>query len=126
MKVYESVCIVSPSQTDEEVAKLTEKITETVVRSGASVLNISNEGKKKLAYDIQHERRGTYLIIQFEGKGNAVSELERFHRMEDGIMKFLTVEIQPDQVKTSADSTETTENEEHEKVGVGSADDRVQ
>jgi len=126
MKVYESVCIVSPSQTDEDITKLTEKITETVVRSGASVLNISNEGKKKLAYDIQHERRGTYLIIQFEGKGNAVSELERFHRMEDGVMKFLTVEIQRDQVKTSTDATETAETEENVKVGAGSSDDRVQ
>jgi len=120
MKVYESVCIISPSQTDEEINKLTEKITETIARAGASVLNIVNEGKKKLAYDIKHERRGTYVIVQFEGKGNAVNELERFHRMEDAIMKFLTVEISPDQVKTS---TEETENAE---VGVGAADGRVQ
>ena len=76
--------------------------------------------KKKLAYDVQHERRGTYLIIQFQGKGNAVNELERFHRMEDGIMKFLTVEIQPDQVKPKGEDIETAE------VGAGSADGRVQ
>ncbi|WP_447970485.1 30S ribosomal protein S6 [Nitrospira sp. M1] len=126
MKIYESVCIVSPSQTDEEITKLTEKITETIVKSGASVLNITNEGKKKLAYDIQHERRGTYLIIQFEGKGNAVSELERFHRMEDGVMKFLTVEIQADQVKTATPETENTESQETVTVGAESSDDRVQ
>ncbi|GJL53734.1 MAG: 30S ribosomal protein S6 [Nitrospirales bacterium] len=126
MKVYESVCIVSPSQTDEEVTKLTEKITETVVKAGASVLNITNEGKKKLAYDVQHERRGTYLIIQFEGKGGAVSELERFHRMEDGVMKFLTVEIQADQVKTANPETENAEKPETVNVGAETPDDRVQ
>ncbi len=120
MKFYESVCIVSPSQTDEEITKLIEKIQETVVRAGASVLNIINEGKKKLAYDIQHERRGTYLIVQFEGKGNAVSELERFHRMEDGIMKFLTVEIAAENLKAATQEAENTE------VGAGTSDGRVQ
>ena len=120
MKVYESVCIISPSQTDEEITKLTEKMTETIGRVGGSVLKIVNEGKKKLAYDIQHERRGTYVIVQFEGKGNAVSEVERFHRMEDAIMKFLTVEIPADQVKASTDETEKA------AVGAESPDGRVQ
>ena len=120
MKVYESVCIISPSQTDEEISKLTEKITETIERAGASVIHIANEGKKKLAYDIKHERRGTYVIVQFEGKGNVVNELERFHRMEDAIMKFLTVEISADQVKPSAEEPERGE------VEVGAADGRVQ
>ncbi len=120
MKVYESVCIVSPSQTDEEIGKLTEKITETIERAGASLIKIVNVGKKKLAYDIKHERRGTYLIVQFEGKGNAVSELERFHRMEDSIMKFLTVEISPDMIKSSTDENESAE------VGAGASDGRVQ
>ncbi len=122
MKVYESVCIVSPSQTDEEIAKLIEKITETVGKIGANLIKIVNEGKKKLAYDIQHERRGTYLIVQFEGQGNAVNELERFHRMEDAIMKFLTVEIPADQVHKDSTATES----ENVEVGVGPSDDRVQ
>ncbi|MGB0909432.1 MAG: 30S ribosomal protein S6 [Nitrospirales bacterium] len=123
MKVYESVCIVSPSQTDEEIAKLIEKITETVGRIGANLIKIVNEGKKKLAYDIQHERRGTYLIVQFEGQGKSVNELERFHRMEDAIMKFLTVEIPADQINKDSKENENIENVE---VGVGSSDDRVQ
>ncbi|MCA9472299.1 MAG: 30S ribosomal protein S6 [Nitrospirales bacterium] len=120
MKIYESVCILSPSLPDDDVSKLIEKISETIVRAEASVLHVINEGKKKLAYDVQHERRGTYLIIQFQGKGNAVNELERFHRMEDGIMKFLTVEIQPELLKSAGEKVEKAE------VGAGSADGRVQ
>ena len=120
MKFYESVCIVSPSQTDEEITKLIEKITETIGRAGASLIKIVNEGKKKLAYDIKHERRGTYLIVQFEGKGNAVGELERFHRMEDAIMKFLTVEI------PAVQAIAATEDTDSEEVIAGSPDGRVQ
>ena len=120
MKVYESVCIASPSLSDEEITKLTEKITETIARTEASLIKIVNDGKKKLAYDIKHERRGTYLIVQFEGKGNAVSELERFYRMDDAIMKFLTVEIPASQANAS------TESIEQEEVLAGDSDGRVQ
>ena len=48
MKVYESVCIVSPSLPDDDVSRLIEKITETVVRAGATVLNVINDGKKEI------------------------------------------------------------------------------
>ncbi len=126
MKVYESVCIASPSLSDEEITKLTEKITETIARTESSLIKIVNDGKKKLAYDIKHERRGTYLIVHFEGKGNAVSELERFYRMDDAIMKFLTVEIPASQANASAESTESTESTEKEEVLAGDPDGRVQ
>jgi len=59
MRLYESVCILHPSQTDEETGKVVEKMKEILERSGATIVKLENEGKKKLAYDIQHERRGT-------------------------------------------------------------------
>ena len=62
MRLYESVCILHPSQTDEETGKVIEKMKEILDRSGATIVKLENEGKKKLAYDIQHERRGTYII----------------------------------------------------------------
>ena len=124
MKVYESVCIISPSQADEDVAKLISKLEETIVKAGASVLKVTNEGKKKLAYDVQHERRGTYVIVHFQGKGNVVSEVERFHRMEDSIMKFLTVEIPEDLLKAAEEEAKDTEAQK-EEVAVGSQDDGI-
>ncbi len=66
MRLYESVCILHPSQTDEETGKVVEKMKEILERSGATIVKLENEGKKKLAYDIQHERRGTYITMQFQ------------------------------------------------------------
>ncbi len=56
---------------------------------------MDNSGKKKLAYDIQHERKGTFITLQFEGPPTVIAELERFQRMEDQVMKFMTVRLNP-------------------------------
>ena len=68
---------------------------EVLSQAGANILNFDNSGKKKLAYDIQHERKGTYITVQFEGPPTVVFELERFQRMEDQVMKFMTVRLNP-------------------------------
>ena len=78
MKLYESVCILHPSKTDEETGKVIEKMKGILERSGATIVKVDNESKKKLAYEIQHERRGTFVTMQFQAEGTVVNELERF------------------------------------------------
>lgn len=104
MRLYESVCILHPSQTDEETGKVVEKMKEILERSGATIVKLENEGKKKLAYDIQHERRGTYITLQFQGGSKVVDELERYHRMEDAVMKFMTVRVPQDHQKNNGEA----------------------
>ena len=104
MKLYESVCILRPSQTDEETGKVIEKMKEVLERSGATIVKMESEAKKKLAYDIQHERRGTFVTMQFQAEGKVVSELERFHRMEDAVMKFMTVRVPHDHPKPDSET----------------------
>ena len=104
MRLYESVCILHPSQTDEEAGKIVDKMKEILERSGATIVKLENEGKKKLAYDIRHERRGTYITTQFEGGNKVVDELERYHRMEDAVMKFMTVRVPQDQQKPNVEA----------------------
>ncbi len=95
MKLYESLCILRPVQTETENERVIEKMKEVLTQAGAKILKFDNSGKKKLAYDIQHERKGTYITIQFEGPSTVVFELERFQRMEDQVMKFMTIRLNP-------------------------------
>ena len=106
MRLYESVCILRPSQTDEETAEVVEKMRSTLERGGATVLKVENSGKKRLAYEIQHERRGTYITFQFRADGKVLGELERFHRMEDAVMKFMTVRLPHDHLETQLTAAE--------------------
>lgn len=95
MRLYESLCILRPVQVETENEQVIQKMKDLLTRAGASILKLDNSGKKRLAYDIQHERKGTFITIQFEGPSTVVQELERYQRMEDQVMKFLTVRLNP-------------------------------
>ena len=95
MKIYESVSILRPVQVETENDRVVEKMQEILTQSGANIFKMDNSGKKKLAYDIQHERKGTFITFQFEGPPTVIAELERFQRMEDQVMKFMTVRLNP-------------------------------
>jgi len=95
MKLYESVCILRPVQAEADNDRVIEKMKEVLTKAGANILKLDNSGKKKLAYAIQHERKGTFITVQFEGPSTVVAELERFQRMEDQVMKFMTVRVNP-------------------------------
>ena len=111
MKLYESLCILRPVQAETENERVIEKMKEVLTQAGANILKLDNSGKKKLAYDIQHERKGTYITVQFEGPPTVVFELERFQRMEDQVMKFMTVRLNPsDLVPVAEASGEDAEN----------------
>jgi small subunit ribosomal protein S6 len=91
MQLYESIFIVRPSLSDEDITKVIEKIKSLLEKSGATLLKLENWGKKKLAYEVKRERKGTFLYLHFKSGGSVISELERSYRLEDSVIKFLTV-----------------------------------
>ncbi len=103
MALYESIFILRSSLADEEAAAIIEKIKSALTKHGATVVKADNWGKKKLAYEIKHDRRGTYILLQFESsRENTVSELERLYRLEDSVIKFLTVRVEEENLQVAA------------------------
>ena len=95
MKLYESISILRPVQVETENDRVVDKMQEILTQSGSNILKVDICCKQKTAYDIQHEKKGTYITLQFEGPPTVIAELERFQRMEDHVMKFMTVSINP-------------------------------
>ena len=95
MTVYESIFIVKTSVSDEELAALVAKVRAVIEKHNGEILKVENWGKKKLAYEVRKEKKGTYVFYRFRGPGSVVSELERQYRVEDAIIKFLTVKCDP-------------------------------
>lgn len=93
MQLYESLFIIRPSLADEDVLKVHEKAKATVEKSGGSVARLENWGKKKLAYEVKQEKKGVYAQLVYRGNGPVVEELERFFRLDDAVIKFLTVKL---------------------------------
>ncbi len=94
MPQYESIFIVRPSLTDEETEKVVEKVKGVLQRTGASVVKQENWGKKRLAYEVRRERKGTYIYFNFTSPGESVAELERSYRIEDAVIKFMTIKLE--------------------------------
>jgi small subunit ribosomal protein S6 len=94
MQLYESIFIIRPSLPDDDTNQLIEKIKGLLEKAGAAVLIVENWGKKKLAYEIKRERRGTFVYMHFKAAGNVVGELEHAYRLEDSVLKFLTVRLE--------------------------------
>jgi len=98
MELYESLFIIRPSISDEETNALIEKMKGVADKTGAQFIKSENWGRKKLAYEVRRERKGTYAYFYFKAPNNTVGELERAYRLEDNIIKFLTVHLEKELV----------------------------
>ncbi|MGQ0809688.1 MAG: 30S ribosomal protein S6 [Nitrospiraceae bacterium] len=93
MEFYESLFIVRPSLSDEDTTALINKMKGVAEKSGATLIKAENWGRKRLAYEVKRERKGTYAYFYFKGPGSVIGELERSYRLEDSVIKFLTVRL---------------------------------
>jgi small subunit ribosomal protein S6 len=93
MRVYEELFIVRPDAPDEDVDHLVEQLQSFLTGAGATVDKVDKWGKRKLAYRIGKFREGAYILIQFSAKAETVKEIERRLRVNDLVIKFLTVRI---------------------------------
>jgi small subunit ribosomal protein S6 len=92
---YEVVFIVDPTA-DEEVTKLTESFTQIVTDQGGVIIKAETMGKHKLAYEILHHKDGTFVLLEIEGSGHEIAELERRMRVNDRILRYITVRVDED------------------------------
>ena len=90
MNEYESVIIINPNCTEEAVKALESKYTGLINTNG-KIESVENVGKKRLAYEIKRNKEGIYMIINFEAKPDLITELERNYRIDDDILKFITI-----------------------------------
>lgn len=93
MTRYELVFIVHPDRTDEEARKVLDRVKEVVTREGGEVLKVEEWGKRKLAYEIKKQSKGTYFLLHYHGTGAILSEVERTLRISDDVLKYLTVVV---------------------------------
>ena len=93
---YEVVFIVDPGADDAEVSRLTENHKQIVTDQGGTITKEESWGKRPLAYEILHHTDGTFVLLEIEGSGREIAELERRMRVNDRIIRYLTVRVDED------------------------------
>ena len=91
MNNYETLFVIKPTLTEEEIAAQIAKVTEILEREGAKILAINNMGMRKLAYPVAKNERDVYTIIYFNAVGSVIAELERNLKFNEEVIKYLTV-----------------------------------
>ncbi|MBD3789060.1 MAG: 30S ribosomal protein S6 [Campylobacterales bacterium] len=91
MTCYETLFVVKPTLTEEEIASQIAKVKEVLAKEGAELLATDDMGMRKLAYTVAKSNRGYYTVLYFKADGNVIQELERNLRNNEEIIKFLTV-----------------------------------
>lgn len=91
MRKYETFFIVDPELPEETNSVLDAKIQAIVASNGGEVLTYVPWGKRKLAYAIGKRTRGLYVLMEYCGGPQLVAELERNLRIDERILKFITV-----------------------------------
>lgn len=94
-KCFETVIIASGKLTKTQYNEFVEKYKKIIIEleEGTIVYKVEKLGKKKLAYEIKGMKEAWYTIIRFKTEPEKLGELERIYRIDDKIIKFLTIRI---------------------------------
>lgn len=93
MRIYEELFIVDPGLPEEEIDAVIALIEEVVKEAGGNIDKVEKWGRRKLAYRIQKKEEGYYVLVQFSASGKTVKEIERRLRVDERVMRYLTVRI---------------------------------
>lgn len=118
-RVYEVMYIGAPETADEDITKLNEAIQQLVEKEGGTVVKTEAMGRRKLAYPIQKKTEGHYTLFEIEGSGQEIAELERRMRVNDAIIRFVTIRVDEER-KTAAKLTAKRENRQGRRRGASS------
>lgn len=92
-RVYEVMYIAEPGTADETVTQLNEAIEKLVTDNGGEIVKTDVMGVRRLAYPIRKHTDGYYVLFEIAGSGQEIAELERRMRVNDLIMRYLTVRV---------------------------------
>lgn len=91
MNQYETVFIMTPVLSDQQMKETVEKFKGVLAAQGAEIINEENWGLKKMAYPIQKKSTGFYQLIEFKAEPTAIDKLEIAFRRDERVIRFLTV-----------------------------------
>jgi small subunit ribosomal protein S6 len=90
------ISIFRPGLGEEAVAAIVENTRKIIENDQGTVISFARWGMKKLAYSIKKEKQGLYYFYEYAASAAAVSEIERKFRIDDGVLKYLTIKMADD------------------------------
>jgi len=93
LKDYETVFILNPVLSDEQMKDAATKFVKVLTDHGAEIINEEQWGLKKLAYPIQHKTTGFYVLVEFKAEPSVIATLDTEYRRDERVMRYLTTAL---------------------------------
>ena len=96
MKHYETIYIVNPNLDADSLKEVVTKYSDLSKKLKGYIVKVNEWGKRKLAYEVKRFDKGYYIVLDFCGLPEMVKELERNLKLDDRVLKYITVKIDED------------------------------
>lgn len=104
MKQYELLFVVKPTLTEEEINADIATVKASIEKDGGDIVATDDMGMKKLAYEVDKSNRGYYTVFYFNALPASIAEMERLLRINENILKFMTVKYDSKREVTAFDA----------------------
>lgn len=94
MAFYESVVIARPELTEVQVDKLVNDLSEIITKDKGKIIKIEKWGLRSFAYKINKNKKGHYFMLNLDSAPSTIFEYERKMRINEDIIRFLTLKIE--------------------------------
>jgi small subunit ribosomal protein S6 len=95
-RTYEVVVIIDHKMAEDDFTALSGSLQQIIETQGGTIVKSEDMGIRRLAYEIDHRTEGHYLLLEIEGSGAEIAELERRMRVSDAVVRYITVRVDLD------------------------------
>ena len=100
-RTYEVMYIIDPEVPADRIEKLNEAVGKVIEKEGGTVVHMEDIGRRTLAYPILKKTEGHYVLFEVDGTGQEILELERRMRVNDMIIRYVTIRVDEDRKKAT-------------------------
>jgi small subunit ribosomal protein S6 len=97
VNVYENIAIFNPSLSDEEIEAAQQRVKDLIAANQGELLKAEPWGRKKLAYELNKQTRGFFVLFLFRAPSSFIRTLEEFYKVYDPVFKYMVVRLEKKQ-----------------------------
>lgn len=94
MRNFELTIILNPAIEEEGISGLLDKVVSILTKDGGELIETNKWGLRRLAYPIRDQKKGYYILLRLRATPHLVSELERYLKLSDDLLRFLFISIE--------------------------------
>ena len=123
MRRYELMLVLRPDVADDRAQAVIDRTTRQIVAGGGSIVKVAPWGRRRLAYQIDRYREGSYHIVLFEAPGEALAEMERTLLITEEVLRHL---VTRDERPARPSRRDGGEGDEDVDADLPSAEDEIE